>query len=92
MAHRGERDRPDFSNVRSGASSRPAASMPTGGRETRRHTVKEGETLSGIAQEYYGDASNWRIIYEANRNTISDPDLIHPGQQLHIPNELRGTE
>ena len=92
MEHRGERDRPDFSNVRSGSSSRPEASTPTGGRETRRHTVREGETLSGIAQHYYGDASSWPLIYEANRNTISDPDLIHPGQELHIPNELRGTE
>lgn len=85
------RERPDFSNVQSGASSRPAASQPTGGTETRRYTVEEGDTLSGIAERYYGDASQWRLIFEANRNTVSDPDLIHPGQELHIPNELRGS-
>lgn len=92
MASKERNDRPDFSNVRSGSSSRPAASAPTGGVETRRYTVEEGDTLSAIAERYYGEADKWRLIYEANRNTISDPDLIHPGQELHIPNELRGTE
>ena len=49
------------------------------------HTVREGETLSGLAEAFYGDPSlSWRIL-EANRNVITDPDLIFPGQVLRIP-------
>jgi nucleoid-associated protein YgaU len=50
------------------------------------YVVKPGDTLSGIAaseQLYAG--SGWETIFEANRDIISDPDLIHPGQVLRIP-------
>jgi len=33
----------------------------------------------------YGDANKWRKIYEANPDSIKDPDVIHPGQVLKIP-------
>jgi len=49
------------------------------------HKVKEKETLSTIAQEYYNDNSMWKVIYRANINTISNPDLIYPNQILRIP-------
>jgi hypothetical protein len=49
------------------------------------HTVRSGETLSGIAREVYGNASKYPIIFEANRNILTDPDVIHPGQELRIP-------
>jgi nucleoid-associated protein YgaU len=49
------------------------------------YTVVAGDTLSGIAQKYYGDASRWPIIYEANRYQIQDPDRIFAGQVLRIP-------
>jgi nucleoid-associated protein YgaU len=49
------------------------------------YTVKKGDTLSAIAQREYGDANEWRRIYESNRDKIDDPDLIHPGQQLTLP-------
>ncbi|UCD48543.1 MAG: LysM peptidoglycan-binding domain-containing protein [Phycisphaerales bacterium] len=52
---------------------------------TRFHIVQNGETLSGIAQQYYGSASRWRSIVEANRDTIKDPDRISPGTKLIIP-------
>jgi nucleoid-associated protein YgaU len=52
---------------------------------TRSYTVKGGDTLSKIAKEHYGDASQWKRIFEANRGTISDPDKIQIGQQLTIP-------
>ena len=49
------------------------------------HTVRRGETLSGLAQAFYGDASLFWRIFEANRNLLTDPDLIFPGQTLRIP-------
>jgi murein DD-endopeptidase MepM/ murein hydrolase activator NlpD len=56
---------------------------PEGSR--RVYTVKAGDTLGSIAREVYGDAGQWRRIWEANRDQIPDPNLIHPGQQLVIP-------
>jgi nucleoid-associated protein YgaU len=49
------------------------------------YTVVAGDTLSAIAQNWYGDPNQWPRIFEANRNQISDPDLIFPGQVLRIP-------
>jgi nucleoid-associated protein YgaU len=49
------------------------------------HTVRSGETLSAIADEWYGDAGRFRVIFDANRNQLSDPDVIVPGQVLRIP-------
>ena len=51
-----------------------------GGEET--YTVKGGDTLSEIGQQY-GVA--WRDIYEANRDQLDDPDKIQVGQKLRIP-------
>lgn len=51
----------------------------------RTYTVKSGDSLSKIAKEVYGDASEWRKIHEANKAAIPNPDLIHPGQELQIP-------
>jgi nucleoid-associated protein YgaU len=49
------------------------------------YTVVSGDTLSGIAQRFYGDASAYMRIFEANRDKLNDPNLIHPGQELVIP-------
>lgn len=49
------------------------------------HTVVPGDTLSGIAQDAYGDASQYLRVFAANRNQLSDPNLIRPGQQLRVP-------
>ncbi|MDM9632445.1 LysM peptidoglycan-binding domain-containing protein [Robiginitalea aurantiaca] len=51
-----------------------------------RHEVKSGESLSKIAKHYYGDPMKYTAIFEANRNILDNPDLIHPGQILVIPN------
>ncbi|MCS7037603.1 MAG: LysM peptidoglycan-binding domain-containing protein [Saprospiraceae bacterium] len=51
-----------------------------------KHTVQKGESLSKIAQHYYGDMKKYMAIFEANRDILNDPDLIHPGQVLTIPN------
>ena len=48
--------------------------------------VVAGDTLSKIAKREYGDASKWHRIYEANKDTIKNPDLIYPGQTFKIPN------
>lgn len=50
------------------------------------HTVKSGESLSKIAKHYYKDASAYMKIFNANKNILKDPDMIHPGQVLTIPN------
>jgi nucleoid-associated protein YgaU len=49
------------------------------------HRVHRGETLSSIADEFYGDPSKFTIIFEANRDVLDDPDVISPGQHLRIP-------
>jgi nucleoid-associated protein YgaU len=67
---------PDFSDVKSGSSS--TASGKT-------YEVKAGDTLSKIAKQEYGDAGQWRRIYEANKDLLKDPDKIFPGQKLRIP-------
>jgi len=49
------------------------------------YTVKRGDTLSKIAQHFYGDANRYSAIFEANKPMLSDPDKIYPGQTLRIP-------
>ena len=51
------------------------------------YTVKSGDTLSKISQQFYGSANEYMRIFYANRETLSDPDKIQPGQQLIIPSE-----
>jgi len=68
----------DFSNVQSGVSS----TAPSAGQS---YTVAKGDTLSEIAKSFYGNANQWRVIYEANKDTIKNPDLIQPGWVLKIP-------
>jgi nucleoid-associated protein YgaU len=51
-----------------------------------RHIVKSGESLSKIAKHYYGDPVKYNAIFEANRDQLNNPDIIHPGQELIIPN------
>jgi nucleoid-associated protein YgaU len=78
----GDKPKPDFSNVKSGSSStapRPAAPAE------QIYTVVAGDSLSKISKKLYGDANQWKRIFEANRDQIKNPDLIHPGQKLRIP-------
>ena len=46
-----------------------------------------GDTLGAIAKRYYGNASKYMKIFEANKDIISDPDKIYPGQKIRIPLE-----
>jgi nucleoid-associated protein YgaU len=49
------------------------------------YTVKTGDTLSKIAKEHLGNANSYMAIFEANRDQLTDPDKIKPGQVLKIP-------
>jgi nucleoid-associated protein YgaU len=53
--------------------------------EAQYHTVVKGDTLSAIAKKYYGDASKYPEIFEANKPMLKHPDKIYPGQSLRIP-------
>lgn len=66
----------DFSDVTGGGTT-------SGGPRT--YVVKRGDSLSKIAKQMYGDMKLWKKIFEANRDKIKNPDLIHPGQELTIP-------
>jgi nucleoid-associated protein YgaU len=76
----------DFSNVQGGASSTaPPPAPPAPAPVARTYTVMAGDSLSKIAKHLYGKASLWPRIFEANKDKIKNPDLIHPGQVLTIP-------
>ncbi|MBL4889800.1 MAG: LysM peptidoglycan-binding domain-containing protein [Candidatus Lindowbacteria bacterium] len=49
------------------------------------HTVSKGETLGSIAAKYLGSAGQYRKIFDANRNVLSSPNSISPGQVLTLP-------
>lgn len=74
----------DFSDVQGGSSS-TARPTPTPAAARRTYTVVAGDSLSKIAQREYGSAGKWPAIFEANRDKIKDPNLIHPGQVLTLP-------
>ncbi len=90
----------DFGNVRSGSSStarevpKPQVTPPVTPTEAApapaphgdtTYEIQKGDSLSAIAKRFYGDATKWRTIHEANRDVISDPDKIYPGQKITIP-------
>jgi len=49
------------------------------------YTVKGGDTLSKIAQQFYGSAGEYMKIFNANKDKLTDPNLIQVGQELTIP-------
>ena len=44
-----------------------------------------GDTLGAIAKRFYGNPSKYTKIFEANKDIISDPNKIYPGQKIRIP-------
>ena len=65
-----------------------ARSEPGRSHTSRSYTVRAGDTLSGIAQRFYGSADDWHGLFAANQSKISDPSLIYAGQQLRLPRHL----
>lgn len=74
--------RPDFSNVQ-GGSDTVADTGGGGGQQT--YVVEKGDNLSVISKRFYGKSKFWKQIFEANRDTIENPDLIYPGQTIVLP-------
>ena len=103
----GDAKKPDFSNVQSGASSTAptapkadfgnvesgvASTAKTVDPPAQTYTVNKGDTLSKIAKEFYGSANRWHEVFDANRDQISNPDLIKPGQVLKIPTGAKSSK
>ena len=71
------------------ASDSSASSGSTGPAPISRYIVQSGDHLWGISgqAQVYGDSYQWPLLYKRNRDNIYDPDLIYPGQVLHIDRE-----
>jgi len=69
--------------VKETAPTQPVVADPVG-RENS-YTVKAGDTLSAISKHFYGNANKYMKIFDANKDTLKDPDKIQPGQHLTIP-------
>jgi LysM repeat protein len=52
---------------------------------SRSYTVRPGDTLSSIAQRFYGHSADWQFLYQVNRSVLSNPNVIFPGQVLNVP-------
>lgn len=63
----------------------PAVQTPVVAGNKGNYTVQSGDYLGKIAQNVYGDAAKWNVIYEANRNILKNPNDLQPGQILVIP-------
>jgi nucleoid-associated protein YgaU len=64
---------------------KPAASAAAPAPAAKSYTVKSGDTLSQIAKEHLGNAGAYMKIFELNKDQLSDPDKIKPGQVLRLP-------
>jgi nucleoid-associated protein YgaU len=59
---------------------------PTLAPKQQTYTVAAGDSLSKIAKHFYGNANEYMKIFDANKDKLSNPDAIKPGQELVIPN------
>jgi LysM repeat protein len=67
----------------------PAAAPQSAPAAQTTYTVQSGDTLGGIAKKLLGNANDYMEIFNANRDQLSDPDRITPGQVLKIPQHVR---
>ena len=63
----------------------PSANANTRAPVARKHTVRPGDTLSKIAQQYYNNRAKWRDILAANRNILRSESDLKVGMELKIP-------
>ncbi len=71
------------------AAATPAKSTRTVSATSQQYTVKSGDTLSRLSERFYNSAGEWEKIYEANRDTVKNPNYIYIGQKLTIPPDER---
>jgi hypothetical protein len=75
----------DPSMAPAAAAAAASASGSSQSARSRTYTVEAGDSLSKIAKNFYGNSGQYLKIFEANKDKLSDPDKIKPGQQLVIP-------
>ena len=77
--------------IKPGAAPQPAAQAPAAApaAAATTYTVQSGDTLGGIAKKLLGNANDYMEIFNANRDQLSDPDKIKPGQVLKIPQHAK---
>lgn len=61
------------------------SSLPAPKPKEQAYTVQSGDTLSKISKQFYGDATSYMRIFDANKDQLKDPNVIKPGQVLKIP-------
>lgn len=62
-----------------------SVTAPKAASGTSYYKVRQGDTLSQIAYHFYRHANDWQWLYHENDTTVSDPNLIYPGQTLRVP-------
>jgi len=73
---------PKFADLTCDISLDPSIAPPP---EPRTYKVQPGDTLSKVAKQFYSDANKYMKIFEANKDQLSDPNMIKAGQVLKIP-------
>ena len=81
----GPTGQPLIANSPSGVPESPRREKSEPVQAPRFHIVRPGETLSGIAQQYYDSKESWRKILTANEKTLKDANKLAPGMKLVIP-------
>jgi nucleoid-associated protein YgaU len=81
---------PNFSDLIADIQAPAAAAAAEGGGATstpvaRTYTVQQGDNLSKISKQFYGDANKYMKIFEANKDKLTDPDKVKAGMDLIIP-------
>ena len=76
---------PSFSDLSADISIDSSLPAPTSAAAPQTYSVKSGDTLSKIANQFYGDAGQYMKIFEANKDKLKDPNQIQAGQELKIP-------
>jgi nucleoid-associated protein YgaU len=71
---------------------RRAMGAAPGGQGTGTYSVKSGDTMSKISQQFYGDPNEYMRIFYANRDKLHDPDRILVGQHLVIPPDNKASQ
>jgi len=75
--------------VNAPAAQRTPTTASAGAAPTVTYTVQSGDTLSAIAKKFLGNPNEYMEIFNANKDQLSDPDKIRPGQVLKIPQHTK---